>query len=91
MYTPWGYMETWKDWALFGGVVAFILIFIGTATLAFLQEHYCAETSEIVSVGGCNRDGYCGVKLANGSFKTERLPVIGEHLCVAREWKWRFE
>lgn len=44
-------------------------------------EDRCAQPiSEIVSVGGCDRYGRCGVMLKNGHKTASYYPVIGQEL-----------
>jgi len=32
----------------------------------------------VVSVGGCNKYGECGVQLSNGTFTTMTMPTVGQ-------------
>lgn len=52
-------------------------------------ETDCSIQKEIASVGGCNRDGWCGVKYADGSFGQDHLPSVGETVCVQHTTRFR--
>lgn len=56
------------------------------------ESDLCVESSKIVSIGGCDRYAYCGVKLENGNETRKEYPVIGEYMCVKQistfKWKW---
>ncbi len=51
-------------------------------------EDRCMRTAKIVNIGGCGREN-CGVILDNGEKWTSRNPVIGEVVCLQREFFWR--
>ena len=42
-----------------------------------LRADFC-RSKKVVDIGGCDRDGYCGVKLDSGEFTSMRNPVVGQ-------------
>lgn len=58
-----------------------LLIIAGFAGL-ILYDHYFVthiyRASTVVSVGGCDKDGYCGVLLEDGASLIVRHAVIGQ-------------
>lgn len=53
------------------------------------KEHVCDQFKEVSSIGGCDSSGVCGVSFTDGTFGSEIRPVVGQHLCVKREWRKR--
>lgn len=51
----------------------------GTVLVLLLSscELGCISTSTVVSIGGCDKSGSCGVVLANGVRTTVQYPTIG--------------
>jgi len=89
IYTPFGCLITWKDWAVMLGVITFLITVLGSTLYLLLMERYCAESAAVISIGGCNRER-CGVILDNG-FRTQKaVPTIGERICVRYDERWRF-
>ena len=44
-------------------------------------ENYCPlPVSKVVSIGGCDRDGECGVMLENGYHSQVYKPAIGQQI-----------
>lgn len=63
---------------LFLILIASLPIVIGyTIYDAYTAKYECIE-KRIVSVGGCNRDGWCGVMLDDNTKDSAHLPVVGE-------------
>lgn len=66
------------------GVSAFVFIFLAGMALLTLNTRPCTEQEAesrrlfVMNVGGCNKYGYCGVTLSDGSVSSASLPSIGE-------------
>lgn len=68
-------------------VGAILLSAFGAAT--YWEKNYdwqCIDSDEVVSVGGCNRDGFCGVMLKSGKVHREYSPVVGQTVCLKQKW-----
>lgn len=63
-----------------------LALFIGAILLAvyLAPEKECFAVT-VASVGGCDRNGYCGVQYSNGMFGLEMLPTVGKAGTV---WRW---
>jgi len=61
--------------------VVFLASILSVAYVLDLNLVCTQET--ILSVGGCNKDGVCGVMTSKGS-TTARLPAVGEITSVCR-------
>jgi len=47
----------------------------------------CTDQRTVASVGGCNALGNCGVQFTDGSYGKISKPVVGQSVCLKREWK----
>lgn len=74
-----------------GVIVIIFLALVGFIVLV-KHESRCTETRIVQEVGGCNKDGRCGVKWTDGSFGSENYPTAGQTFCTRRsmEFSWRF-
>lgn len=71
----WFFRELWQS-----GFVTIILIVglvIGLVCWA-TKPPTCASGAKVVSVGGCDRNGFCGVLMDDGRKGTMTYPVIGQ-------------
>lgn len=89
-YSPFGWIFGWKDLAFLAAIVAVFALFFFILVHAIFTKQYCIVSSEIFAVGGCDRSGYCGVRLENGISSRERYPVVGDAVCLRRETRWEF-
>ena len=84
------YHDTFGDF-VFGVFLLIVFALISaTITLVFGFDKICYGRAKVVAIGGCDREGYCGVELDNGHFRREHLPVLGEPVCVSSSYvfKW---
>lgn len=59
----------------------FILLFLVSC------RSECVKTAKIIKVGGCDKNGICGVAYSDGSSGREYFPVEGQTFCLERQWK----
>lgn len=55
------------------------------------EESRPLQCSKVISVGGCEKHGHCGVMLENGNRTQLKLPVPGQEHCWhygEGEWRW---
>lgn len=80
---------------LIGWRITLGLIIAGAVWVAWsrLQQYdpvtTCTRQCTVVNVGGCNRDGECGVSCTQGGFDRGRFPVVGQTFCS--EWTTEFK
>jgi hypothetical protein len=61
-------------------IVFNLLLLVGGCTC---QRYGCTKSSIIKAVGGCDRDGYCGVLFQDGTYEAlVYQPVIGIRRCL---------
>ena len=65
-------------------IILWPVIIIAIVAIALFPQPKleCVSRSKVVTVGGCNRDGNCGVKLEDGSFTNAYFPVVGVSVCT---------
>lgn len=63
-------------------IYGFIVLIFVIIVLCCVSSNECEKQAYIVAVGGCNKDGLCGVGLSNGDFAKKEYPVVGEKYCV---------
>lgn len=70
--------------------IPFILLIAAFITTKF-ERRECVETKVVTIVGGCERNGDCGVQYADGTFGVLRLPVVGKTVCTKEvaTWSWK--
>jgi len=68
-----------------GVAMLFSLVFLMSFT-----NKLCYYKASVVSVGGCDKSGSCGVKLSDGSYTTMSYPVDGqsEYQCQLEYKDW---
>ena len=73
------------------------LIVIGVPIWVFYRSSpttKCVDfaNGKIVSVGGCNKSGWCGAMLDTGKKVDHYKPVVGEYYSQCQRWHtdWRF-
>lgn len=62
-------------------IVGFIIIICLITNSLSNNVRHCGN---IVSVGGCNKDGYCGVGFIDRGVKyttISKYPVVGDYIC----------
>jgi hypothetical protein len=69
--------------------IFFIFIFVVVPSFLFYlwvteKPPVCVTYSKVVTVGGCDRSGLCGVIAESGASAVARYPTIGQNVCV----KW---
>lgn len=47
----------------------------------FYVESRPKVCTKIVEVGGCNKNGFCGMRLKDGRFGKMHYPVVGGEFC----------
>lgn len=55
----------------------------------FSCERVCTQRKRVDEIGGCNRDGRCGVRYTDGSFGDEYMPVRTGAYCTQSEMRWK--
>lgn len=60
-------------------ILFYVVVFVVIKCLNWECEEVVTDKT-IISVGGCDKHGYCGIKLSDGSFDSERYPVIGRRI-----------
>lgn len=58
------------------------LLCLTLATTSLAAQPPCKLT-KVTTVGGCDAQGLCGAKLANGTLVQLKYPVVGQPVCVA--------
>lgn len=74
-------------------VFAGVFIYLISCGLYSAPHNGCVKLATVTEVGGCDRDGKCGVKLDDGQFDELLKPVRGQTICRAYKtdevkWKW---
>ena len=42
----------------------------------------CVQYKQVTLIGGCDKNGYCGVSYNDGSSGWVRYPVVGDDVCL---------
>lgn len=71
----------------FFGNLIFTPTFVAVLSLIFftvITKKECYTIANVTSIGGCNKNGECGVVLSNGNIISANLPTIGQSIqrCV---------
>ena len=62
-----------------------LILILSLVALSGCESKNCAnKTSKIVSVGGCDKYGDCGVLLENGRKSRIGYPVVGEEVTYRK-------
>lgn len=65
-------------------IIFLSMLYLVASLATSTMEVRCAEYSEIVEIGGCNKYE-CGVRLKNGRISRQSTPVIGQIICLRNE------
>lgn len=67
---------------------ASVLCLFGVFAVEASNRINCPRVAVTVKeVGGCNRDGRCGVLYSDGSSGDERFPVVGQTVVICKAGK----
>ena len=80
----------WEDYVPYFVFVVSVLVFVvapGFLVYAVFTHEPppCIVYSKVVTIGGCDKYGACGVQTESGTFTTTKMPVVGQSVCVKRE------
>lgn len=71
-------------------ILAFIFTLLGvTFCLESNFEFVCTKSDEVIEVGGCDRNGYCGAMTRLNGKESLYRPVVGERVCLKSERRKR--
>jgi len=76
---------------VFTAILVFVLLIMPVTTLFLMTclRDKSVDCSKVVSVGGCDRAGGCGVTLENGEIRYMNYPSIGSVSCrIEHRWVW---
>lgn len=69
--------------------VLFLTFFIFFALYIDRKTYTMCELDYIKSIGGCDRNGLCGVITENGDMTVTRYPVLNKKIKYNCETKWK--
>ena len=59
-------------------------------SLTLFYDDVCVASGTVVSVGGCDKFGGCGVTLNNGAITQADHPSIGQTVCYQSQLRQKF-
>ena len=60
-----------------------LIILAGCTNEHWVRSTICDDRT-VVDVGGCNKYGYCKVKLSDGTKEFMDMPLKGDYYCVSK-------
>jgi hypothetical protein len=82
----------WEDYVPYFVFIVSVLIFVvapGFLLYAVFTHEPppCIVYSKVVTIGGCDKYGECGVTTESGASVVARYPTVGQNVCVKWEKK----